>query len=125
MELTIHEKGHHDIIYGILNLNLPHPPPYYREIWDYKYANTENIQRAISMFERQKAFKNKNTNEMTRILTDTLMNIFKNFILHKTEIFDCKYPEWMNSFIIFSPEKERSTLKDFIQGLLSKQKKNI
>ena len=26
------------------------------------------------------------------------MNIFKNFILHKTKKFDYKYPEWMNSF---------------------------
>ena len=60
---------------------------------DYKHANTENIQKATSMFVWHKAFKNKNTNEMTRILTDTLMNIFKNFILHKTKKFDCKYPE--------------------------------
>ena len=85
IEKTIHEKRHHDIIYGTLNFNVPFTPPYYREIWDYKQANTENIQKAISMFDWQKAFKNKNTNEMTRILTDTSMNIFKNFILHKTK----------------------------------------
>ena len=54
------------------------------------------IQKAISMFDLQKVFKNKNTNEKTRILTDSLMNIFKNFIPHKTNKFDCKYPEWMN-----------------------------
>ena len=95
------------------------------------------------MFDWHKAFKNKNTNGMTRIQTDTLMNIFKNFIPHKTKKFDCKYPEWMNSFIISSLKKERSTLKDFtkmphiiikiyliikqtnMRGLLSKQKKNI
>ena len=29
----------------------------------------------ISMFDWQKAFKNKNTNEKARILIDTLMNI--------------------------------------------------
>ena len=45
------------------------------------------------MFDWHKAFKNKNTNEMARILTDTVMNIFKNFIPHKTKKFDCKYPE--------------------------------
>ena len=54
------------------------------------------IQKAISMFDWQKVFKNKKTNEKTRILTDSLMNIFKNFIPHKTNKFDCKYPEWMN-----------------------------
>ena len=40
------------------------------------------FKNTVSMFDCHKAFKNKNTNEMTRILTDTLMNIFKNFIPH-------------------------------------------
>ena len=93
IEKSVLEKCHHDIIYGTLNFNLPLPPPYYTEIWDYKHANTENNQKAISMFVWYKAFKNKNTNEMTKILTDILINIFKNFIPHKTKKFDCKYPE--------------------------------
>ena len=77
------------------------------EIWDYKHANAENIQKAISMFYWQKAFKNKNTNEMTRLLTDTVMNIFKHFIPHKSKKFECKHPESMNSFIISSHWKEK------------------
>ena len=32
------------------------------------------------MFNWQKTFNNKNTNEKTRMLTDTLINIFKIFI---------------------------------------------
>ena len=39
------------------------------------------------------------------MLTDSLMNIFKNFIPRKTKKFDRKYPEWMNSFIISSLKK--------------------
>ena len=97
---TIHEKCHYDVIYGTLNFNVPLPPPYYREIWDYKHVNTENIQKAVSMFDWHKAFKNKNTNEVTEIPTDSLMNIFKNFIPHKTKKFDHKYPEWMNSLFL-------------------------
>ena len=106
IEKTIHEKCHHDIVYGTLNFHVPLPPPYYREIWDYKHANTENIQKAISIFDWHKGFKNKNTHEMTRVLTDTLLNIFKIVIPHKTKKFDCKYPKWMNSFIISSLKKE-------------------
>ena len=70
IENTIHEKFHHDIIYGTLNFNVSLPPPYYREIWDYKHANTENIQKVISMFDWRKAFKNKSTNEIIKVLTD-------------------------------------------------------
>ena len=43
---------------------------------------------------------------MTRTLTDTLMNIFKNFIPHKTKKLDCKYSEWTYSFIIFFSEEK-------------------
>ena len=85
----------------------------FSNIWDYKHANAENIQKAISMFDWHKAFKNKNTHEMTWVLTDTLLNIFKNVIPHKTKKFDYKYPKWMNSFIISSLKKR--TLKDFIK----------
>ena len=52
-----------------MNFNVPYPPHYYREIWDYKHANIENIRKAISKYDCHKAFKNKDTNEMTRILT--------------------------------------------------------
>ena len=68
------------------------------------------------MFDWHKAFKNKNTNEMARILTDTVMNIFKNFIPHKTKKFDCKYPEWMNSFIISSLKKRTKYTKRFYKN---------
>ena len=50
---------------------------------------------------------------MNRKLTDTSMNIFKNFILHKTKKFECKHPEWMNSFIISSLKKRTKYTKKF------------
>ena len=60
IEKTIYEKCHNDIIYGTLNFNVPLPPPYYKDIWDYKHANTEKIQKDILLFDWQKVFKNKN-----------------------------------------------------------------
>ena len=50
-ELSIYEKCRHDIVYGTLNFAIPHPPPYYRDVWDYKHANTESTRKAISMFD--------------------------------------------------------------------------
>ena len=56
-ELSIYEKCNCNIIYGTLNFDCPSPPPsYYRDIWDYKHANTESIQKAISTFDLSKAF---------------------------------------------------------------------
>ena len=109
IEQPIYEKCHHNITYGTLDFNVPLPPPYYREIWDYKNADTESIQKAISNFDWPKAFRNKNANESCKLLTDTLMNIFRNYIPHKTKKFDCKTPDWMNTLII-SALKKRSIL---------------
>ena len=50
-ELSIYEKCHHNIIYGTLNFHVPLPPPYYRDVWDYKHTNTESIQKVISTFD--------------------------------------------------------------------------
>ena len=69
---SIYEKCHH-ITYGTLDFNVPLPPTYYREIWDYKNTDTDSIQKAISNFDWSKAFRNKNTNENCKLLTDTLI----------------------------------------------------
>ena len=87
-ELSVYETCHHNIIYGSLNFDIPLPPPYYRDILDYKHANTENIQKAMSTFDWSKVFLQRNANEKCKILTDVLSNIFKNYIPHKTQKFD-------------------------------------
>ena len=38
-------------------------PSYYRDVWDYKQANTESIQKAVSSFDWFKAFVHRNENE--------------------------------------------------------------
>ena len=73
---------------GTLNFDIPFPPPYHRDVWDYKHTNTESIQKTISTFDRSKAFIHRNANEKCEILTDVLLNVFKNYIPHKTQKFD-------------------------------------
>ena len=89
-EQSIYEKCHHNIIYGSLNFNIPHPPLYFRELWDIKIANIECIQKSINNFDRTTAFKNRNCNEQCKILSETLLNVFRNFIFHKIKKFDYK-----------------------------------
>ena len=62
-------------------------------------ANTEAIQRAISVFNCDMAFKNKKINEKIKILNETLLNIFNNFVPNKISKFDYKRPVWMNKEI--------------------------
>ena len=71
IEQSIYDKCHHNIIYGKLNFDIPLPPPYYRKLWDYKKANTEATQRAISAFNWDTAFQNKDINDKIKILSET------------------------------------------------------
>ena len=48
VELSLYEKCHRNLIYGKINFNVPLPPPYIREVWDYKNAKAENIQQSVS-----------------------------------------------------------------------------
>ena len=58
VEHSLHETCHYNIIYGTLNFNIPLPPPYFREILDYKNANIECIQKSIYSFDWIRAFQN-------------------------------------------------------------------
>ena len=91
IEQSVHDKCHHNIIYVKLNFDISLPPPYYR-ILDCKKANTEAIQRAISAFNWDAAFQNKDINGKLKILNETLLNIFNNFIPNKISKFDYKKP---------------------------------
>ena len=50
VEQSLCKKCHHSIICGTLNFNIPLPSPYFRELWDFKNANIECIQRSINNF---------------------------------------------------------------------------
>ena len=80
VELSIFEKCHHKLIYGIINFNARLPPSYLREIWDYKNANVNHIQSAVSSVDWEFLFCGANVNKKVEILNECLKNIFHNFI---------------------------------------------
>ena len=47
---SLHENCNHQITYVKFNLNVIYPPPYETEVWHYKLANSECIQRAIANY---------------------------------------------------------------------------
>ena len=53
---SLHPNCHHQIVYAKFNLLIHFPPPYSREVWHYKDANTELIKRPIEKFDWQRPF---------------------------------------------------------------------
>ena len=102
----------------VSSINDQHPdiplPPYYRDVWDYKHTNTKSIQKAISTFDRSKAFLHRNANEKCKILTDILLTVFKILIRHKSQMFGYKTPEKMNRSITISLQKDQNLTRDIM-----------
>ena len=110
VEQSLYETCHHNIIYGTLNFNIPLPPPCFREVWDYKNAYIECIQKSIYTFDWTRSLENRNCNEKSKILSETLLNIFHNFIPYKTKRIDYKTPEWINRSIkLFLKKRSKLT----------------
>ena len=86
VEMSLFEKCHHNIVYGKIDFKIPIPPPYMTEVWDYKNASAERIQRSISSIDWDFLFLR---NKKVDILNECLTNIFHNFVPNK--VIKCDY----------------------------------
>ena len=96
---TLHGKRHHQIIFSKFNLMIEYPPPYERLVWDYKKANADSIQKALEKTDWGFLFSNKTVHQQVKILNNTLMNVFSNFIPNKLVTFNDKDPPWMSEYL--------------------------
>ena len=79
----------------LISANISLPPSYSREVWDYKNANVEEIQKPTSLFNWEKAFENLSIDEKVGLLNNILLNLFRNFILNKIVKCSYKHFSWM------------------------------
>ena len=74
---SLHPNCHHQIVFAKFNLQIYYPPPYPREIWHYKQANTELIRRAITDFNWDRAFLNTNVKEKVSIFNKATLILMR------------------------------------------------
>ena len=110
---SLHSNCHHQIVFAKFNLHIVYPPPYLREIWHYREANTRLIRCAIKEFNWERAFSNTNVNEKVDIFNRTILNILSNFILHETILCNDKDPPWFNNRIKTLTKEKNATYKIF------------
>ena len=104
-----------------MNLNVPLPPPYTYEAWYYNKADKKNIyiyiQRSIKTCNWARLFINLTINEVVELLSNTLINIFRNYLPNKKVRF--KYGEalWINKNINSALRKRsRLTKRYYVNG---------
>ena len=127
---SLHPNCHHQIVFTKFNLQIYYPPPYPREIWHYKQANTILTRRSITDFNWDRVFLNTNVNEKASIFSNTILNIASNVILSETIICDDKDPPWFNIAIKSAKAKKKiqllqhlRLLQDKLNSLISVSKK--
>ena len=100
---------HHQIGFAALNLHIVYPPPYLREIWLYREANTGLIRRAIKEFNWVKAFSNTSVYEKVDVFNRTILNILSNFIAHEIIVCNHKDLAWFSNRIKTLIQEKNST----------------
>ena len=108
---SLHPNCHHQIVFAKFNLHIVYPPPYLREIWHYREANTGFIRRAIKDFNWERAFLNTSVNEKVDIFNRTILNILSNFIPHEIIVCNDKDPPWFNNRIKTLIQEKNATYK--------------
>ena len=114
--VSIFEKCHHNIIFGNIDIRVPLPPPYVRKVWDYSKANAENIKKAISSFNWNKAFENLSIDVKVELLNETLLNIFRNYIPNNKIKCDYRQPPWTNDNIKRKLKQRTKLIKYFYKN---------
>ena len=109
VDLSLFDKCHHSLIYGIIDFKVPLPPLYLREVWDYKNTNSSYIQSAGSNTDWDFLFGGADDNKKVIVLNECLKNILYNFIPNRIIKCNYRHPPWMTDDVK-TKLKERSKL---------------
>ena len=111
---SLHPNCHHHIIHSSFNLNISYPPPYQRFIWDYKKADSKNIQKDLDSVNWERLFDQKDINAQVAAFNETILNIFHNNVPNKYITIDDKHPVWVNETIKSKIEAKNVFYKKYI-----------
>ena len=86
---------HHQIIHGKVNVSVPSPPPYKRQVWDYSKANKEEIWNPLLNIDWSFKFSDLAVDEMTSIFATLVMDIMLRYIPNKMIKCNDRDPPWI------------------------------
>ena len=113
---TLFPTCHHQIISVEISLKVNYPPLYHRKVWLYEKANYVSINRAISIFDWNKAFSNQSVDNQVQIFNSIILNICSNYIPNKMVVCDDSQPPWMNDHIRAKFEQKNIAYLKFVEN---------
>ena len=88
----LHPNGHRQIVHSSFNLNISYPPPYQRLVRDYKKADSKNVRKALDSVNWERPCDQFDINAQVPAFNETILNVFRNYVLNKYITIDDKDP---------------------------------
>ena len=98
----------HQMIFCNLNLHIPPVPMYSRKIWHYNHANSDAMNKAVTVFPWINNLKNLDPSKQVEFFNNKILNIASNFI--------------PNNFVKIQP-KDTPWITDNLRRMIEKQNK--
>ena len=66
---SLYAKSHHQIVFGVVSLSVPRPPPYKGTVWEYDKANIDMINHDLSSINLYEMFDGLDVNQAVGLFT--------------------------------------------------------
>ena len=105
---------HHSIVSGKINIRCPPVSSFKRQIWDYNIADCNAIRQSIQQFPWGRHLARLSPDEQASFSTETVLNIFSNFIPNRTINVKPRDPPWANRSIKNLLRRSKRAYKKYI-----------
>ena len=110
---SLYKTCHHEITYGKINLSVPQPSSYKRNIWEYKNASIAEIKHPVQNIDWDEKFQNIDVDLMTDVFCSTLMTVLSKHIPKKVCAFSDREPPWITREIKTAIKRKHRVHKKF------------
>ena len=105
----------HQLVHGKVNIAIPFPPPYKRNVWDYCKADILNIRSILRNVNWHFCFYGMEPNEMVDKFYEILKSTFSENIPNKIIQFNDKDPPWITQEVKSAIKRKHRVYKKFVQ----------
>ena len=92
---SLYPSCHHQLTFAKFNFKIPFPPAYQRRIWNFSRADSKAIKQAVNLIDWDSVFLDLTVDRRVSILTQSVLNIFSNFVPNKVIVVKNKDAPWM------------------------------
>ena len=80
---SLYAKSYHQIVFGVVNLSIPRPPPYKRTVWECDKANIDMINHDLSSINWYEMFVGLDVNQAVDSFSTFFLSVIASHVLNR------------------------------------------